>query len=157
MAMSVGRPRGGAIAEVNVTPMADVMIVLLIIFMVATPILVRPVKLPQAVHPVERKGERVEVLLRGDGAVLVDGAAVPPASVGEWIAALSPTKRTTVLVQADGQLPYAEVARVLASCRDAGVAEVALAAQRRLGNWTSGGRALEEAEAPSAQRRGGTP
>ena len=37
--MSVGRPRGGPIAEINVTPMADVMIVLLIIFMVATPII----------------------------------------------------------------------------------------------------------------------
>jgi biopolymer transport protein ExbD len=43
MAMSVGGPRTGAIADINVTPMADVMIVLLIIFMVATPIIdVRP-------------------------------------------------------------------------------------------------------------------
>jgi len=134
MAMSVGRPRKGSIAEINVTPMADVMIVLLIIFMVATPILATArVKLPQAVHPVEHKGERVEVLLRGDGAVLVDGAAVPPPSVGEWVAAIPPAKRATVLVQADGRVPYADVARVLASCRKAGVAEVALAAQRRIG------------------------
>ncbi len=133
MAMSVGRPRKGAIAEINVTPMADVMIVLLIIFMVATPIIATvPVTLPRAVHRVEHKGERVEVLLRGDGAVLVDGAAVPPPSVGEWVAALPPAKRATVLVQADGQVPYAEVARVLASCRKAGVAEVALAAQQRI-------------------------
>ena len=50
MAMSVGGNRSGAIAAINVTPMADVMIVLLIIFMVMTPIIGRgPVKtLPAA-------------------------------------------------------------------------------------------------------------
>jgi biopolymer transport protein TolR len=134
MAMTLGRPRKGAIAEINVTPMADVMIVLLIIFMVATPLIARaPVRLPQAVHPAEHEGERIEVLVRSDGAVLVDGQAVPPASVGEWIAALSPARRATVLVQADRQVPYSDVSHVLSACRAAGVTEVALAAQRRLG------------------------
>ena len=51
MAMTVGAGRKGAIAEINVTPMADVMIVLLIIFMVATPIIAgSPVRLPDAAH-----------------------------------------------------------------------------------------------------------
>ena len=62
MALSVGRPRGGAIAEINVTPMADVMIVLLIIFMVTAPIIAGPpVPLPAAVHPTEHKGETLNV------------------------------------------------------------------------------------------------
>jgi biopolymer transport protein ExbD len=59
MALSVGRARGGAIAEINVTPMADVMIVLLIIFMVATPVIVAaPVALPAAAHPTSTRARR---------------------------------------------------------------------------------------------------
>ena len=64
MAMSVGRSRGGPIADINVTPMADVMIVLLIIFMVATPIIARPVELPRASHLTQHKGEKLEIVLR---------------------------------------------------------------------------------------------
>jgi biopolymer transport protein TolR len=134
MAMSLGRPRKGAIADINVTPMADVMIVLLIIFMVATPLIAKaPVHLPDARHPVDKKGERVEVLVRRDGAVLVAGSVVPAGVVGDWIAAMPPTRRATVLVQADRDVAYADVARVLAACRMAGVAEVTLATQRKVG------------------------
>jgi biopolymer transport protein ExbD len=134
MALSVGRPRKGAIAEINVTPMADVMIVLLIIFMVATPLIAHaPVRLPSAAHPVEHKGERVEILVRADGGVLVAGAAVPLEALGEWIGGRAAVAHATFLVQADRDASYADVARVLAACRKAGVAEIALATQRSVG------------------------
>ena len=59
------------------TPMADVMIVLLIIFMVATPIIARaPVKLPDASHLTEHKGERLEIVLRREGGVEIDGTSL---------------------------------------------------------------------------------
>src|SRR5262245_66036791 len=59
MAMAVGGKKGGAIAAINVTPMADIMIVLLIIFMVITPMLQKQVdvKLPTAGNTKERKDE----------------------------------------------------------------------------------------------------
>ncbi len=101
MAMSVAGPKGAVITDINVTPMADVMIVLLINFMVATPVLVRaPVQLPTAVHPTEQK-ERLEVVVQ------------------------------RVLLQADRGVAYGVVASVLAGCREARVEEVALAAERR--------------------------
>jgi biopolymer transport protein ExbD len=60
MAMSLAGNNRRVVADINVTPMADIMIVLLIIFMVATPVLVRaPVRLPSAAHARERKGQRV--------------------------------------------------------------------------------------------------
>ncbi|MGE5126937.1 MAG: ExbD/TolR family protein [Betaproteobacteria bacterium] len=134
MAMGVSRRRGGAIAEINVTPMADVMIVLLIIFMVATPLIGQPpVRLPRAEHTAERRGERLEILLRRDGSVLVAGTPLPVEALSEWMAGRASAARTTVLVQADREAPYDAVARVLAACRAAGVAEVGLAAQRRVG------------------------
>jgi len=137
MAMSVGRPRNGAIADINVTPMADVMIVLLIIFMVATPVIVgAPVRLPEATHPVEHKGERLELVIRANGEVVAGGLAFSgAASLAEWISARqSSGAESVVLVQADRAVAYGEVARVLSACRRAGVEEIALATERRAGS-----------------------
>jgi biopolymer transport protein ExbD len=135
MAMGISRRRGGAIAEINVTPMADVMIVLLIIFMVATPLIVQaPVRLPGAEHAAEHRNERLEILLRNDGSVVVAGTPLPVEALSGWMAGRAASAaRTTVLVQADREAPYDAVARVLAACRTAGVAEVGLAARRRVG------------------------
>jgi biopolymer transport protein TolR len=135
--MSVGGPGRGAIAEINVTPMADVMIVLLIIFMVATPVLVSaPVRLPEAAYPVEPKGERVEVVVRVNGEIAAGGLAFSGADVlAEWISARrSSGGDSVVLVQADRGVAYREVARVLSACRRAGVEEIALATERRAGS-----------------------
>jgi biopolymer transport protein TolR len=137
MAMNVGRPRRGAIAEINVTPMADVMIVLLIIFMVATPILVTaPVRLPSAVHATEHKGERLKIALRADGGLLVDGAPFAnPDSLADYLAArASAGQPLLVLVQADRDAAYADLARILAKCRASGVSEIALGAELRAGS-----------------------
>jgi biopolymer transport protein ExbD len=137
MAMNVGRPHPGVIAEINVTPMADVMIVLLIIFMVATPILVTaPVRLPSAVHATEHRGERVKIALQADGRLLVDGAPfADPDSLADYLAArASADQPLLVLVQADRDTTYADVARVLAKCRASGVSEIALGAELRVGS-----------------------
>jgi biopolymer transport protein TolR len=136
MAMSVGRPARGAIADINVTPMADVMIVLLIIFMVATPVIVgAPVRLPPALHAAEQRQERLEVVVRSSGEVSAGGLAFSGAdTLAEWISARrSSGAETIVLVQADRGVSYGEVVRVLSACRRAGVVEVALAAERRAG------------------------
>jgi biopolymer transport protein TolR len=137
VALSVGRPRGGAIAEINVTPMADVMIVLLIIFMVAAPILVQPpVRLPTAKHPSEHKGDTLKLALRADGGVLVEGAPLADSvSLPDYLAArASATRSLLVLIQADRDASYTDLARVLAACRTSGVSEIALAAELQAGS-----------------------
>ena len=134
MAMSVGRPRAGAIADINVTPMADVMIVLLIIFMVATPVIVgAPVRLPAALHAVDQRRERLEIVVRVSGGVTAAGHDFSgPDTLSEWISARRASgAEAIVLVQADRGVAYGEVDRVLSACRRAGVVDVALAAQRR--------------------------
>ena len=137
MAMSVGRSRTGAIAEINVTPMADVMIVLLIIFMISAPIFLGPpVQLPDAANAAEHRGRRVEIVVHANGAITSDeGALAGTEAVADFLAVRSlGAGPPTVFVQADRGVGYGEVARVLAACRRAGVQEVALAAQRRPGN-----------------------
>jgi biopolymer transport protein ExbD len=137
MALSVGRPRGGPVAEINVTPMADVMIVLLIIFMVAAPILVQaPVHLPRAAHPSEHKGETLKLALRADGGVVIEGVPLADrVSLPDYIAArVSATRSLLVLIQADRDASYSDLARVLNACRASGVSEIALAAELRAGS-----------------------
>jgi biopolymer transport protein ExbD len=136
MAMSVGRPRKGAIAEINVTPMADVMIVLLIIFMVTAPILARPpVRLPGATHASEHDPERLEIVVRSTGELAVAGTPiVGTEDLTDYVAARASLSREPllVMVEADGDVEYTAVGRVLAACRRAGVERVALAAEPRL-------------------------
>ena len=102
--MNVGRPRTGAIADINVTPMADVMIVLLIIFMVATPIIAgAPVKLPDASHLTEHKGERIEIVVRREGGVELDGVPLAGSErLVEYLGArVAASQSPVVLIQAD--------------------------------------------------------
>ena len=133
MAITVAGPRKGAIADINVTPMADVMIVLLIIFMVATPILANaPVRLPMARHALEQQGRRLKVVVRANGWVELAGARVPQAALEQLLAErVGGGPAPALLLEADRAASFADVARVLAACRRVGVAEVSLAAQLR--------------------------
>ena len=77
MSMAVGGKKGGPMADINVTPMADIMIVLLIIFMVITPMLQKgvDVKLPQASNTKERKDEpkTIVVAVKKDATTYLGG------------------------------------------------------------------------------------
>jgi biopolymer transport protein TolR len=134
MALSVGRPRGGAISEINVTPMADVMIVLLIIFMVTAPIVAGPpVPLPTAVHPSEHRGETLNVVVHADGAVTIEGSPLGDSvAVADYLAArASATQSLLILIQADRDVAYRDLEPVLTACRASGASEIALAADLR--------------------------
>ena len=137
MAISVGAGRKGAIAEINVTPMADVMIVLLIIFMVMTPIVAStPVPLPEAANATAHRGERIEVVLGANGTIRVGTESFGSAEAfSDYLAVRSAGGAgPTILIEADRGVAYTEVARLLAACRRAGTLEVALAARKRVGS-----------------------
>ncbi len=127
-------------SDINVTPMADIMIVLLIIFMVITPMLQKgvDVKLPQAENTKERKDEpkTIVVAVKRDsttylGGIKLDNQADLLPQVKERLQDLPDTQRV-VYLKADEELPYAEVMKVMDLCREAGVEEVALIAEHRM-------------------------
>ena len=140
MAMAVGGKKGGAISDINVTPMADIMIVLLIIFMVITPMLQKgvDVKLPQAGNTKEKKDEpkSITVALKRDMTLFLKGIKVEnhPDLVGQVKTLLEdlPDGGKIVYLKADEELPYAEVMKVMDLCREAGAEEIALIAERRV-------------------------
>jgi biopolymer transport protein TolR len=140
MAIAVGGKKGGPMADINVTPMADIMIVLLIIFMVITPMLQKgvDVKLPQAANSKERKDEpkSIVVAIRKDtttylGTTRLDSQAELLPQIKERLQDLPEGSRMMYL-KADEQLPYSEVMKVMDLCREAGVEEVALIAERKV-------------------------
>jgi biopolymer transport protein ExbD len=140
MAISVGGKKGGPMADINVTPMADIMIVLLIIFMVITPMLQKgvDVKLPQAGNSKERKDEpkTIVVAVRKDtttylGTAKLDSQAQLLPQIKERLQDL-PEGARMIYLKADEGLPYAEVMKVMDLCREAGVEEVALIAERKV-------------------------
>ena len=112
-------------AEINVTPLVDVVLVLLIIFMVVTPFL-RPVEveLPRAAHAEQHSGAPVVLTVRADGVLFLGGEPVEVAELGRRV------HSADVLVRADGALPYAVVRHVMEELAGAGIEGIDLATIR---------------------------
>jgi biopolymer transport protein TolR len=127
------RRRGTAasMSEINITPMVDVMLVLLIIFMVAAPLLTVgvPVELPKTAAtalPTEQE-EPLAVTLTADGLVLIMNSEVDEAELIPQLRAIA-AERTSdkIYLRADGALPYERVAQVMGALNAAGFTNIGL-------------------------------
>ncbi len=134
MGSKVAADRGSAryeraMAEINVTPLVDVMLVLLIISMVAAPMLQRgmPLELPATDTAVEIEEARVVVSVDREGHIRINDRPVHPELLEERMKSLARTEPgETVFLRADRLLPYGEVLYVMDRIRKAGVTRVAL-------------------------------
>ena len=132
MAAPSGQNGSGIISGINVTPLVDVMLVLLVIFIVTAKIIVTPavpLDLPHAAH-----GEEVQVILSiivpARGAILVDGAPIPnDDAIGDKArAAAAGNPELRAVIQADGDVPHRRVMRVLDELKGARITRVAFGA-----------------------------
>ena len=134
MGMDVGS-KGGVRSDINVTPLVDVVLVLLIIFMVITPMLQRgkSVDLPKARHAVQNKAPGPEPLfisVTKDGAAYVESdktPATPEQLTTAMREAVAAGKR--VMIKADAQTEYSHVRPVLDRASKAKLKGVQLAAE----------------------------
>jgi len=127
-----GDEGGDLITEINVTPMVDIMLVLLIIFMVTATFIVRPsirVELPKA-SKAEKSAATVGVTIRADGSLLLNGR---PTDEKTLFAELRRQARTSHEVQAiiagDRAVRHGRVVRVIDIIRRAGVTRFAINVQ----------------------------
>jgi biopolymer transport protein TolR len=116
-------------AEINVTPLVDVCLVLLIIFMVVMPIIVNgvPVRLPEARTGGAVGKEPIQITVNADRTIYIDSVVI---RADELTSELQRKQRDThrpVVVRADKSLAYGDVVRVLDTCRTAGFENVGLA------------------------------
>ena len=132
-----GRKRGYAarrkyapMAEINVTPMVDVMLVLLVIFMVTAPLLTVgvPVQLPKTkAAAMTNPDEPLVVSVKKDGAIFLQETAIELDQLGPRLAAITANKPdTTIYVRADQETNYGMFAQVLAELQASGFNKVGL-------------------------------
>ncbi|WP_300973000.1 protein TolR [Sphingomonas sp. LHG3406-1] len=120
-------------AEINVTPLVDVMLVLLIIFMVTAPLLVAgvPVDLPESrAAPLDSQVQPVQVSLDGEGRIFIDETPVAEAALPQRLSAIAaepaPAEGRRIYLRADRALDYGRVMRVMGELNRAGLNRVAL-------------------------------
>jgi biopolymer transport protein TolR len=127
------RARRAPMAEINVTPMVDVMLVLLIIFMVTAPLLVAGVKvdLPDSkAGALEQQRKPVQISLDKDGAIFVDEQKVAADALGTKLAQIATASHEPggprIFLRADRGLDYGRVMGVMGEIDHAGLRKVAL-------------------------------
>jgi biopolymer transport protein TolR len=127
------RARRSPMAEINVTPMVDVMLVLLIIFMVTAPLLVAgvPVDLPDSkAGALDQESKPVQISLDSAGTLTVDDQPVAPADLGVRLAAIAAASKAPggprIFLRADRALHYGRVMAVMGEINAAGLRKVAL-------------------------------
>jgi biopolymer transport protein TolR len=118
-------------SEINVTPFVDVMLVLLIIFMVAAPMLTVgvPLELPKtaaAALPTEQE-EPLTISITADGAIAIQNTPVPDAELIPKLTAIAAERTSNkVFLRADGTISYARVAQVMGALNAGGFNEINL-------------------------------
>lgn len=117
------------VAEINVTPMVDVMLVLLIIFMVAAPMLTQGVQvaLPKAnAKPIEQ-AKPVEITLKKDGVIMVGSSEVSREGLVERLQIIQEGRdEASILLRADKDMGYGSVMEIMAMLQAAGMVDVGL-------------------------------
>ncbi|MEQ9694667.1 protein TolR [Shimia sp. SDUM112013] len=119
-------------SEINVTPFVDVMLVLLIIFMVAAPLLTVgvPVELPKtAANPLpgEQQEEPLTVTIAADGRVMIQSTETPADQLVAKLRAVAAERDSQrVYLRADGALPYETVVQIMGALNAGGFTDIGL-------------------------------
>lgn len=139
-----GRSRARPMAEINVTPFVDVMLVLLIIFMVAAPLMTVgvPVELPKTAAnsmPGEQE-EPLSITITADGTILIQTTEVARSELVSRLRAVAAERDSKrVFLRADGAVPYAEVVQVMGALNKGGFDNIGLVTE-------TGGPALDASD-----------
>ncbi len=116
-------------SEINVTPLVDVFLVMLIIFMISAPMLksAYDISLPQSKQAQPTAKEGIEVTLGQGGIIFIDNSQVAKSDFSSAFKQIySPSDPRPVFVRADGTLPYQEIVEALDILRQAGAVDVGL-------------------------------
>jgi biopolymer transport protein TolR len=145
------RARRSALSEINVTPLVDVMLVLLIIFMISAPLLTvgGPVDLPKTeASAIDDQSEPLSVSIRADGSIFVQDKPVAFAQLSPRLLAMADQRTDKpIYVRADGRAAYSVVAQVMAALSVSGFTAINMITDT---GGPSSGAADEEAGASPA-------
>lgn len=144
MSMSVGGDEGGVKSEINVTPLVDVMLVLLIIMMIVAPLLQQGVslRLPTAANSGEKPETQDQTVLAIDAAkrYYVNAKEVQKSDMTRRVQEILDTKaQKLVIIKADNDVEYGAVMEAMDSLRVVGIEDLALITDPKRGPAAGGG------------------
>ena len=147
MSMDVGGAKGGIKTDINVTPLVDVMLVLLIIMMIVAPMLQQGVvlTLPTAVNTTDKPdtSDQVVVFVDANSKLYVNTIPVAEADVvGRLQTVLEDKKEKTVYLKGDKDAPYSAIMKMMDALRKAQIDTVGLITERPGGNSALAGGGL---------------
>jgi biopolymer transport protein TolR len=130
--MKTGHTRT-ALAEINVTPLVDVMLVLLIILMVTAPLMQQgiDVNLPKAKGKELPPEERISIVIRNGGAIFLNDN---PISERDMIGKLSSIRQRNqdVFLKADQDVPYGTVVEIMDAIKEAGIEKLGMVTEPKI-------------------------
>ena len=123
-----------AIADINITPFVDIILVVLIIFMVTTPIIMNPgikIQLPKAASGEETKQTKLNVSIAKDGKILLNGAVENDNSLAQKVKDLvAKNKEIQAIIAADKDVAHGTVIRVIDIVKSNGVSKFAISTEK---------------------------
>ena len=144
MAMDVGGAKGGIKSDINLTPLVDVMLVLLIIMMIVAPLLQKgaPVRLPTAANSADKPEtqDQTVVAVTANGEYYVNGVPIPDSELRRRVAEIIENKtEKVVLIKADEDAQYGKVMEAMDELRAEGIEDMGLITERRIRPGQTGG------------------
>jgi biopolymer transport protein ExbD len=142
--MDVGGTKGGLKADINVTPLVDVMLVLLIIMMLIAPMLQQgvSVRLPQAANTADKPEtqDQTVVAVTSDKRLYLNGVPIQEGELQSKIQTLMETKKEKiVLIKGDEEAPYSAIMNTMDRLREANIENIGLITERKIGRAGMGG------------------
>ena len=132
---------GSVKADINVTPLVDVVLVLLIIFMVVTPMLQRgeAVTLPKTLNPAKKPDDKDQILvaMKQDKMLSIEKGTEKDRNIpenqfpGKIKETFDRNPGSTIVIKADARLTYGDVKKTMISIKDAGYQQVGLIAEKK--------------------------
>jgi len=147
--MSLQKGGRGYLAEINVTPFVDVMLVLLIIFMVTAPMLTQgvDVDLPKtrSVRTLPAGSDHLVLTVKKDGGLYLDEYNVPFEDLQQHLTNLVVNQRKQLYLRADQEVPYGVVVKVMGEIKSVGIEKLGIVAES------------SEKDAPATGKKPGQP
>jgi len=136
MAMDLGGAKGGIKSDINVTPLVDVMLVLLIIMMLVAPLMQQgvPVKLPVASNYVDKPetNNQTVIAIAANKAIYLNAKSIPTEELGKKVEeALKDKVEKVVLIKADQNVDYSAVMAAMDQLHQAGVEDIGLVTDQK--------------------------
>lgn len=134
MAMNAGKKKKGAISDINVTPLVDVMLVLLVIFMITAPLMLNGIKLDlpktKEVNPINLNSTQVILSFSKTEEYYLGKDKILSSELIPQIKKQFTTNKTqTLFLRADFGLSYGKVARLMSFLKKGGISQIALVTQ----------------------------